>query len=120
MKSEFSYKGLKRVFMASIYSISGIKYALKNEAAFRQELILFFIACVALPFLDLSNLETAILVLSAGLVLIVELINSAVEACIDRIGTEHNELSGIAKDLGSAAVFASLAFAIVTWFIVLS
>jgi diacylglycerol kinase (ATP) len=107
--------GIKRVFKAAGYSMQGFIGAWKNEAAFRQELSL---AALMLPFaifLDVSTLERIALIGVLALVLIVELLNSAVEAAIDRIGVEKHELSGRAKDLGSAAVFISLAMVIFVW-----
>lgn len=97
------------------YSLAGLRAALANEAAFRQELVL---ALISLPFvfiLDLQSVERVVLVGVTALVLIVELLNSAVEAVVDRIGSEYHELSGRAKDMGSAAVLVSLLLAVYAW-----
>lgn len=112
-------QGLERIIKATKYSYLGIKAAFINEAAFRQEL---FLACVLTPiglWLGQSGVERALLIGALLLVLIVELLNSAVEAAIDRFGGEIHELSGAAKDMGSAAVFISLVNVIVIWLLVL-
>ena len=107
--------GIKRVFKASYCSYLGLKAAFKEESAFRQELLL---ACLMLPvsfLLAVSVMHWAILVSVLLLVLIVELLNSAIEALTDRVSTEHHVLSGRAKDMGSAAVTLSLLIVAVTW-----
>lgn len=111
--------GIKRIVLALGYSLAGLRAAFKNEAAFRQELLL---ATILLPLLLLFDIETTqrlIMVSTLTLVLIVELINSAIEAIVDRIGTEHHELSGRAKDIGSAAVLISLLLMTYVWATVL-
>jgi diacylglycerol kinase (ATP) len=111
--------GAKRLFLALDSSRKGFAGAFREEAAFRQELLL---AVVVIPlglYLGHTGIERALLVLPMFLVLIVELINSAIEATIDRIGLERHVLSGLAKDLGSAAVLLSLALLVVTWTLVL-
>ena len=119
MGSKASGQGLMRIWRAFGWSMSGLQAAWQNEAAFRQEAAL----CVALAPLALwlgdSGLERALLVGSLALVLVTELLNSAVEAVVDRIGPEHHQLSGRAKDIGSAAVFISLANVIAVWLLVL-
>lgn len=107
--------GFKRVVKASVYSFNGLKAAVKNEAAFRQELLLAVIFIPLAIFLDMSALERVALIGVTVLVLIVELLNSAVEAVVDRIGTEYHELAGRAKDLGSAAVFITLLLWAYVW-----
>ena len=107
--------GIKRVFKASYCSYLGLKAAFKEESAFRQELLL---ACLMLPvsfLLAESPIHWAILIGVLLLVLIVELLNSAIEALTDRVSTEHHVLSGRAKDMGSAAVTLSLLIVAVTW-----
>ncbi len=112
--------GLKRIFNASKYSMQGFKAAWKNEAAFRQELILTIILSVIALFLpDLSLLDRFLLIVFPWLVMTVEILNSAIEAVVDRIGDEWNELSGRAKDLGSAAVFIMLMVTVVDWIVIL-
>lgn len=111
--------GVKRIVLAFGYSLAGLRAAFKNEAAFRQELLL---AAILLPLLFLFDIEITqrlIMIATLILVLIVELINSAIEAIVDRIGTEHHELSGRAKDIGSAAVLVSLSLMTYVWATVL-
>ncbi|AIL69386.1 TPA: diacylglycerol kinase [Vibrio vulnificus] len=107
--------GIKRIIKATGYSIQGLKAAFKHEAAVRQEFALLVVAIVLATWLDVSMLERITLLAVVVLVLIVELMNSAVEAVVDRIGVEHHELSGRAKDIGSAAVLVALIFAGFTW-----
>lgn len=107
--------GIQRILKASIYSLQGLKAALKHEAAVRQELVLLIIAVLLLCWFDVSQVERILMIGTVVLVLIVELINSAIEAVVDRIGVEKHELSGRAKDIGSAAVFVALLFAAFTW-----
>ncbi len=108
-------KGLRRVLLAAGYSIKGLRAAWCQEAAFRQELILCLVLIPIALWLDFSVMERLLLVAVLVQVLVVELLNSAIEAAIDRIGPEPHELSGQAKDLGSAAVFLSLLLAAVVW-----
>ncbi|MGR5133201.1 diacylglycerol kinase [Vibrio alfacsensis] len=112
-------KGIKRIVKAAGYSIQGLKAAFKHEAAVRQELALLVAAIVIATWLDVSMLERITLLAVVVLVLIVELMNSAIEAVVDRIGVEHHELSGRAKDIGSAAVMVALIFAAFTWLYIL-
>jgi diacylglycerol kinase (ATP) len=118
--SEFKSKsGFKRIFFAFFYSIDGFKSAWKNEHAFRQELMIVIPGvCVAL-LLPVGALEKLLLIGVLVLVLIIELLNSAVEAAVDRVSLERNPLSKNAKDFGSAAVFLAALFAAVTWTVVL-
>ena len=108
-------KGLYRVYKAGIYSMQGIKAAWKHEAAFRQEVILMLLLTPA-AFIDGAGLTQQLLLLVlAWLVVIVEILNSAVEAVVDRFGGEMHDLSGRAKDMGSAAVFITLVLNAVVW-----
>ncbi|OEE76414.1 diacylglycerol kinase [Vibrio genomosp. F6] len=107
--------GIKRVIKATGYSIQGLKAAFKHEAAIRQELGLLVVAILLLCWLDVTMLERIVMLSSVVLVLIVELINSAIEAVVDRIGVEHHELSGRAKDIGSSAVLVALVLAGFIW-----
>ncbi|MEJ2141110.1 MAG: diacylglycerol kinase [Gammaproteobacteria bacterium] len=107
--------GLSRVFHAAIYSWQGLKATFKHEAAFRQELALAIILIPLAVWLTTDAVELSLLVGSVFLVLIVELINSAIEAIVDRFGGEMHELSGRAKDIGSAAVLISLINAAFVW-----
>lgn len=110
--------GLRRIFLATLFSISGLKTAWRNEAAFRQECVLCLVLVPIGLWLGQTAAERALLVGSCLLVLIVELLNSAVEAVVDRVGMDHHELSGAAKDLGSAAVLVSLVNTVAVWVIV--
>ena len=107
--------GLTRIINAYGYSIKGLKAAFINEAAFRQELLLFIILAPLALWLGQSGVEQALLIGSLFLVLIVELINSAIEAVVDHFGKELHELSGRAKDIGSSAVLVSLLNVFVIW-----
>ena len=100
-------------------SLSGLAHAVKSERAFQQEVALTIVGGVAAFLLTDVSTERALLIGSLAIVLIVELVNSAIEAVVDRIGTEINPLSKRAKDLGSAAVLLSLVTAAVTWVIIL-
>jgi len=111
--------GLKRIVMAARYSMLGLAAAYKNEAAFRQEFLLFMIMAPLGIYLGGSGVERALLVGSLLLVLVVELLNSSVEAIVDRVGSDYHELSGRAKDIGSAAVFVALANVAVIWGVIL-
>ncbi|MEO0319091.1 MAG: hypothetical protein RL404_2768 [Pseudomonadota bacterium] len=114
--SEFKSKsGLKRVFSAFFYSIDGFRAAWKYEHAFRQELMIAVPGIVIALLLPVSALERLMLVGVLLLVLIIELLNSAIEAVVDRVSLDRNPLSKNAKDLGSAAVMLSFTFALVTW-----
>lgn len=107
--------GLCRIINATKYSMLGFKSAIKHETAFRQELILLVAAYIIVMVIDFSIYERILLVGSIGVVMIVELINSAIECVVDRIGIERHELSGRAKDYGSAAVFLSLILTVILW-----
>nr|WP_245695125.1 diacylglycerol kinase [Desulforhopalus singaporensis] len=99
---------MKRIIRAGRFSMQGLQAAFCNEAAFRQELGLFVLFVPLGIWLGETVEQRLLLIGSCFLVLIVELLNSAVEAVVDRIGTEQHELSGRAKDIGSAAVFCAL------------
>ena len=107
--------GLARIISAFGYSMQGLKATYKHEAAFRQELWLFAILVPFAVMWNVALLAKILLIGSLLLVLIVELLNSALEATVDRIGSDHHELSGRAKDIGSAAVLLTLMLAVLTW-----
>lgn len=112
-------RGLRRLIRAGKSSLAGFTAAFKHEEAFRQELLL---AVVLLPLgllLGETGVEKALLAGSLLLVMIVELLNSAVEAVVDRVGLELHPLSGRAKDMGSAAVFLVIVYTIVVWLAIL-
>ncbi|MCW2481038.1 diacylglycerol kinase [Candidatus Symbiopectobacterium sp. NZEC135] len=107
--------GITRIIKATGYSLKGLKQAWQHEAAFRQELMLLVVAVLVACWLPVSLLERLVLIGVVVVVVLMELVNSAIEAVVDRVGMEHHELSGRAKDIGSAAVFVALAFAAVVW-----
>jgi diacylglycerol kinase (ATP) len=107
--------GIRRIALATRYSVRGIRAAWIHEAAFRQELLLAFALTPAAIWLGRSALEVSVLIGVCLLVLVIELLNSAVETTIDRIGPERHELSGRAKDVGSAAVFIALTIVVLVW-----
>lgn len=110
--------GLTRLIKATGFSMRGLYAAFKYESAFRQELLLCIVMFPLVFWVGSNAVEWAILIATLFIVLIVELCNSAVEAVVDRVSNEHHELSGRAKDIGSAAVFVSLANVFVVWTII--
>jgi diacylglycerol kinase (ATP) len=111
--------GFRRLVNATFFSFAGLRAAWRNEAAFRQECALAAVLTPAAFWVGQTAVERSLLIGACWLVLIVELLNSAVEAVVDRVGTDHHKLSGRAKDLGSAAVFVSLALTALVWGLVL-
>jgi diacylglycerol kinase (ATP) len=112
-------RGFTRLLRAFAATGKGLIGAYRDEAAFRQELAF---AAVAVPlglWLGHNGVERALLVAPVLLVLVVELLNSAVEAVVDRVGLDHHELAGLAKDLGSAAVFMAFVLLSAVWLLVL-
>ena len=112
-------RGLTRILRAVGSSVRGLYGAFREEAAFRQELAL---AALVIPlglWLGHSGVERALLIAPVLLILIVELLNSAIEATVDRIGFERHALAGLAKDIGSAAVFVSFMLLVAVWLLVL-
>jgi diacylglycerol kinase (ATP) len=107
--------GFKRVINATFFSLAGLRAAWRHEAAFRQECVLSMVLIPLALWLGQNAVERSLLIATCLIVLIVELLNSAVEAVVDRIGTDHHNLSGRAKDQGSAAVFVSLALTVLVW-----
>jgi diacylglycerol kinase (ATP) len=107
--------GLRRIVNATFFSIAGLRAAWRDEAAFRQELLLCVVLVPVGVWLGRTAVERALLIGSCFIVLIVELLNTGIENVVDRVGHEPHRLSGQAKDLGSAAVFMSLALVLVTW-----
>ena len=120
MKSPYKGKtGLRRLMNAFGYSIDGTLAAFKHEDAFRQEVILSAILIPLALYLGQTGIERALMIASIILVIIVELLNSSVEATVDRISVKRHKLAKRAKDIGSAAVFFSLINATVIWFLIL-
>jgi len=111
--------GIRRLVKASGYSLQGLSAAFRNETAFRQEATLTVILVPLALWLGQTGLEQAVLIAVWVLVLLFELVNSAIEAVVDRIGPEQHELSGRAKDIGSATVMLALLNAAVVWLLVL-
>jgi diacylglycerol kinase (ATP) len=107
--------GLRRILRATVFSSQGLSYAFRNEAAFRQEIALTVVLTPLAFWLGRTPLEVALLIGVCFVLLIVELLNSAIEAVVDRHGEERHELSGAAKDLGSAAVFFSICLLAIVW-----
>ena len=108
-------RGLSRAWHAAKNSWHGLVYAFQEESAFRQELTLFVLLTPIALLLPVSYLEKALLISSLLMVLAIELLNSSVEAAIDRISFEHHDLSKRAKDFGSAAVMLALVIAVLMW-----
>ena len=108
-------RGLARAWHAAKNSWCGLVYAFMEESAFRQELTLFILLSPIAALLPIGLLEKSLLISSLIMVLVVELLNSSVEAAIDRISFEHHDLSKRAKDFGSAAVMLTLLIATLTW-----
>lgn len=113
------HRGLGHVIKAARYSLNGIKAALEYEEAFRLELMAMVVMVPAAIYLGQTGLERAMMVGSLLLVLLAELVNSAIEAIVDRISVEHHVLSGRAKDIGSAAVFVALVNVAAVWGLIL-
>lgn len=111
--------GLMRVWKALQYSLAGVAAAYKNEAAFRQEVFLALLLIPVAMVMNVGLIGKALMIASVFLVLIVELLNSAIEATLDRISLEHHDLTKRAKDIGSAAVMLSLINLVVVWMFVL-
>jgi diacylglycerol kinase (ATP) len=111
--------GVKRIICAAKYSYRGLRHNIINEAAFRQEVILALILLPTALIIDVTKVERILLIFSLVLILIVELLNTAIEATVDRIGLELNALSGLAKDTGSAAVLMACCLCAFTWIIIL-
>ena len=111
-----AHRGLRRLIRAAGYSWAGLKAAWRHEEAFRLESILCLILTPAALWLGEGGVEWALLIGSLLLIIMAELVNSSVEAIVDRIGSERHELSGRAKDIASAVVFIALLNAALVWF----
>ena len=112
--------GIRRLIKATGYSLQGLAAAFRHETAFKQEVALTIMLVPLALWLGQSGLERALLIAVWMLVPLFELLNSAIEAVVDRIGPEQHELSGRAKDIGSAAVLVALINAAVVWLLVLT
>lgn len=111
--------GLTHLIKSTGYSLKGLRSAFQYEAAFRHEILLAIILIPIGLWLGDDNVERALMIGSVLMVLVVELLNSAIEAIVDRVSTEYHELSGRAKDQGSAAVFVALGIMVITWLLML-
>jgi len=108
-------RGVRRIWLATLNSARSFSWLLRNEAAFRQELGLLVVLGIASFWLEVSPLQRCAMIVSLLLILLVETLNTAIETTIDRIDLKRHPLSGLAKDLGSLAVFLSLTIAAVVW-----
>jgi len=107
--------GIARIWAAFFYSLSGLRAAISDEAAFRQEVCIAIVLLTVLLFLPLSLFWKGLLFFSTLSVLVLELLNSAIESVVDIASPEYHDLAGRAKDLGSAAVLVSIVIALVLW-----
>jgi len=107
--------GIKRILKAATFSYQGLMAAWRHEAAFRQELLLVIVLTPVAILLAKNAVELALMLACLWLTIIVELLNSAVEAVVDRMGDEYHELAGRAKDMGSAAVLLCLLLTLLVW-----
>lgn len=112
-------RGIKHLINAAGYSFNGLVSAFREETAFRHELMAILLLLPLALWFDVSAVERALMIASLLLVLIVELLNSGIEAAIDRVGMERHVLSGRAKDMGSAAVFLALMLVVLVWGVIL-
>jgi len=110
-----SKKGLVRIWSAFLYSLNGLRFAITKETAFRQETGVYLILLVTLYFLPLSIIFKCVLFFTNTLVLIVEILNSAIESIVDMTSPDYHDYAKRAKDLGSAAVLMSITLAVVLW-----
>lgn len=103
------------MYSATIFSLKGMVYCFKHEAGMREYTVLFLISIPFAIYLGESPVERIILLGAGVLVILMEYLNSAIEATLDRISTEHHDLTGAAKDMGSAAVFVAALFFVYVW-----
>lgn len=113
------FTGFKRMLWATFYSYKGLNSALRHEVAFRQEFIAFVLLLPVVFWIDFTAIERFILIVSMIAVMVVELINSAIESMLDRVNLEHHLLTGRAKDYGSLAVLLTLIISITAWLLFL-
>ena len=114
-KKPATKKGLIRIWNAFVYSLNGLRLAITQETSFKQEIGIYIVLLVVLFFLPLSFIFKCLLFFANTIVLIVEIINSAIESIVDMTSPEYHELAGKGKDLGSAAVLISMVLAIILW-----
>lgn len=109
------YHGISRIFHAFKYSLDGLSATYKSESAFRQDIVLCLIGIIIQFFIDVPTLYRILMISSLIFIIIAELINTALETVVDRIGSEKNPLSKKAKDIGSAIVMLTIVFVVVFW-----
>ncbi len=107
--------GIQRTIYTFVHSFNGFKWLIKNEAAFQQELMLFVPLTIFAFWLDLPAMHTLIVILSMVFVLFAEMVNTAIEAVVDRISLDYHVLSGVAKNIGSAIVLLSMVCSLAVW-----
>ncbi|WP_339050084.1 diacylglycerol kinase [Candidatus Hamiltonella endosymbiont of Tuberolachnus salignus] len=110
---------IKKLFKSTQFALNGLKIVYKNEVAFRQECFILFFSILITFFINVSKVEKILMIGSIVFILIIEIINTAIEKVVNRIGTEKNILSGEAKDISASAVFVSILLAFFIWFIIL-
>jgi diacylglycerol kinase (ATP) len=108
-------RGWTRMYTAAVYSLKGMVYCFKHEAGMREYTVIFLISIPCAIYLGESPVERILMLGSGLLVILMEYLNSAIEATLDRISTEHHDLTGAAKDMGSAAVFVAALFFVYVW-----
>lgn len=108
------------MYLATLNSTRAFKWLLRNEAAFRQELLLLVLSIPVTFLFNITLKEQLILIIAVLFIMFTEIVNTAIEAVVDRVGLEIHPLSGLAKDLGSAAVLMSILISFITWVIILS
>jgi diacylglycerol kinase (ATP) len=111
--------GIKRAFLATKNSLNAFKWLMKNESAFKQEVLMLVLLIPITCYVDITLKEQVGLIVSLLFIVFTEVINTAIEVVVDRIGLEIHPLSGLAKDLGSAAVLLSLLIAVLVWLAIL-
>ncbi len=107
--------GIQRIIYTFVHSFNGFKWLIKNEAAFQQELMLFVPLTIFAFWLDLPAMHTLIVILSMVFVLFAEMVNTAIEAVVDRVSLDYHVLSGVAKNIGSAIVLLSMVCSLAVW-----
>ena len=118
-KTVIKRQGLMRLIFTLSHTLNGLKWMSRSEAAFQQELVLFSLLGVFACLQEITLSSKLILIASLLFVLFAELVNTAVEVVVDRIGSEYHELSGLAKDIASASVFIAMLITVLLWWSVL-
>lgn len=112
--------GIHRIIYTVVHSVNGIKWLCKHETAFQQELMLFVPLTIVAFWLKLPTMHTLLVILSMVFVLFAEMVNTAIETVVDRVGLEYHILSGVAKNIGSALVLLSMVCSLAVWGVILS